>query len=57
MAPKGKTSAARRLESGTGGVGFRAPEADVVRTSVTSWLNLWLWTMVVVGALVALRCR
>jgi hypothetical protein len=25
--------------------------------SLVSWLNVWLWTITMVGALVALRCR
>lgn len=57
MAQKGKTSPRQTLEIGTGNVAFRPPGEGRVRTSVTSWVSVWLWTIVVVGALVALRCR
>ena len=57
MAQKGKTSPPQPLGIGTGNAGFRPPGEGRMRTSVTSWVSVWLWTIVVVGALVALRCR
>ena len=57
MAQKGKTAPRQTLEIDTGHVAFRPPGEGRVRTSVTPWVSVWLWTIVVVGALVALRCR